>query len=242
VAGGTLVTLIGLGFSDLGARVGFVGAAHGTSGNTTTVTVPASLAFGAFRGRALTCRTPPSPTGGAGATRLELSLNGELLPPSMTEGSSLRFHYSYGPAPPLQPSHVVSLRLIASGTVDDYPPSVQAALGAAVAANVGVHPSQVTVTVEAASVAIIFRIALDATDGTTSPASVVSTLEGTFSDATAATAFFASVEGIPAVTVEQIEAPALTMADQGSGDLGSGSGDQGSGSGDGVGEPGSGGS
>ena len=90
VAGGTLVTLTGLGFADLGARVGFFSEVDGTSTNST---VAATLAFGAFRGRVLTCRTPPSATNAAGAVRLELSLNGEPLPPAMTDGSLLRFLY-----------------------------------------------------------------------------------------------------------------------------------------------------
>ena len=49
--------------------------------------------FGAYRGRVLTCRTPPSPTGGEGASRLELSLNGEPLPPSLSAGSHVHFTY-----------------------------------------------------------------------------------------------------------------------------------------------------
>ena len=99
VAGGTLVTLTGLGFADLGARVGFLSAANGTAddgtadGNLTVVTVPASIAFGAFRGRALTCRTPPSLGGAVGEATVELSLNGEALPPAMSSGSELRFVY-----------------------------------------------------------------------------------------------------------------------------------------------------
>ena len=91
-AGGTLVTLFGVGFTDLGARVGFLGV-NGTYGHTAAVMAPATLAFGALRGRTLTCRTPPSPMSGGGAARVELSLNGHPLPPAMSDGSSVRFAF-----------------------------------------------------------------------------------------------------------------------------------------------------
>ena len=88
--GGTLLTLIGLGFVDLGATVGFAD----DSGNVTLA--PATLAYGDFRGRVLTCYSPPA---GHNTTvmRIELSLNGARLPPAMTTVSSLRF--SYYPVP-----------------------------------------------------------------------------------------------------------------------------------------------
>ena len=54
---------------------------------------PATLAYGAYRGRTLICRTPPSPVGAAGAARVELSLNGEAGD-AMSDGSLIRFTYS----------------------------------------------------------------------------------------------------------------------------------------------------
>ena len=81
------VTLVGLGFVDLGARCGFV------VGENTTVMTRANLAFGAYRGRALTCVAPPNPAGGAGVARVELSLNGEPWVPAMSGTSGLLFEY-----------------------------------------------------------------------------------------------------------------------------------------------------
>jgi hypothetical protein len=92
--GGTLVTLIGLGFADLNAHVGFVPSNHTTA--AAVGLARAEMALGAFRGRLLTCRTPPSPTGSGGTVRVELSLNGEPLPPAMSETvppDALRFTY-----------------------------------------------------------------------------------------------------------------------------------------------------
>ena len=118
VSGGTLVTLIGIGFADLGAQVGFVqraassgssepgsgsgeaGSGGGDNGSGGAVAelqgiemAPATLAYGAYRGRTLICRTPPSPVGAAGAARIELSLNGEAGD-AMSDGSLIRFTYS----------------------------------------------------------------------------------------------------------------------------------------------------
>jgi hypothetical protein len=83
--GGTVVTLTGEGFDDLGARVAFLGI----GGNLTnaTATVPATVATGLFNGRMLTCVAPAM--GIRGPARIELTLNGQELPPALTD---LRTH------------------------------------------------------------------------------------------------------------------------------------------------------
>lgn len=90
VAGGTLVTLTGRGFVDLGARVGFVGAGS-VPANASLVS--ASVAAGMLRGRVVTCLTPPSAAGLPGVAHVELSLNGEAGGDSMTDGNAIRFEY-----------------------------------------------------------------------------------------------------------------------------------------------------
>ena len=86
VAGGTTLTLIGAGFVDFGAAVGFV-SANGTQ------MASALLAVGAMRGRVLTCVSPASPAGAAGSVLIEISLNGAAAAPAMTSFSTLRFDY-----------------------------------------------------------------------------------------------------------------------------------------------------
>ena len=87
VAGGTLLTILGLGFADLGVSVDFLAA----DGNATLAA--ATLAYGEFRGRLLTCYSPPAPVAEAQGMRIELSLNGAPYPPAMTTGSLVQFSY-----------------------------------------------------------------------------------------------------------------------------------------------------
>ena len=107
LAGGTLVTILGLGFVDLGARCAFVatgGAGGGGPGSnsssaaagaaaSTTSFVPARDTLGMMRGRVLTCVTPPSPSGAIGTVEVKVSLNGD--PVALTP-SALRFTYENG--------------------------------------------------------------------------------------------------------------------------------------------------
>ena len=87
--GGVLLTLIGIGFADLGAKVGFVAP----SGEVALA--PATLAVGDSRGRLLTCYSPKALASVSlpGSVRVELSLNGAPLAPAMTVGSALRYAY-----------------------------------------------------------------------------------------------------------------------------------------------------
>ena len=67
--------------------MGFLAA----DGNATLAA--ATLAYGEFRGRLLTCYSPPAPVGEAQGMRIELSLNGAPYPPAMTTGSLVQFSY-----------------------------------------------------------------------------------------------------------------------------------------------------
>lgn len=97
VAGGTEITLLGMGFVDFGAKVGFsgIGFATNSSGSgrndSSTVLVPAVISLGLLRGRMVTCRTPPALL--AGPVAVELALNGVGHPPDRTSHSGLRFQY-----------------------------------------------------------------------------------------------------------------------------------------------------
>ena len=75
--GGTTLTLIGLGFADFGAKVGFYdasGASTGAGDEGGPVFAPATMVHAAFRGRVLSCHTPP--WNASGPVSLRLSLNG----------------------------------------------------------------------------------------------------------------------------------------------------------------------
>lgn len=80
-AGGTLVTLTGAGFIDLGVKVGFI------AGSSTSL---AAATVG--RGGALTCQAPAAPAGFSGAANVEVSLSGEAGP-AMSASGQLAFTY-----------------------------------------------------------------------------------------------------------------------------------------------------
>ena len=87
--GGTILTLIGLGFADYGAKVGFHALAEGSGGDDRGgIFVAATMAHAAFRGRVLTCRTPPM--NASGSFSLRLTPNG--IGDEMSRGA-LRFTY-----------------------------------------------------------------------------------------------------------------------------------------------------
>ena len=68
--------VIGLGFADFGAKVGFFFDPEDAAGGGSVIFTPATLVFGAFRGRMLTCQTPRRPVNASGTARLRVSLNG----------------------------------------------------------------------------------------------------------------------------------------------------------------------
>ena len=136
------------------------------------------------------------------------------------------------PSPPASPPPlpVVSMAVIASGTVDDYTLGVQTALRSAVAVEAGVATNDVALEVEAASVrltTITFpserlgngggRTGLD------SPAAA-----GTFLSTSLLAVTVESVVSAPAVVVEVGSGDALGDMGSGSGEIGSGSGESGS--------------
>ena len=114
LAGGTLVTLIGVGLVDLGVRVSFAATAAAAP-NASLRLVKAQAVYGAMRGRVLTCVTPASPTGEAGAANVEVTLNGETLPSAITSGGALRFTY----AAPIDTYSAPIDGTVASGASDD---------------------------------------------------------------------------------------------------------------------------
>ena len=102
------------------------------------------------------------------------------------------------------------MRLVASGSVDDYTPAVSDALREKVAAEVGVNPSLVTVRIVSASVAISFLISLPEGQTTTTPAQVADTLGSTFRDAATASTFFADVHSPDPISVAEVTTPTIT--------------------------------
>lgn len=66
------MTVVGLGFTDLGATVSFISQAD----SEVAAYVPASIAVGTMRGRVLRCVSPVA-AGAPGSYRIELSLNGD---------------------------------------------------------------------------------------------------------------------------------------------------------------------
>ena len=92
IAGGTPVTIIGLGFVDLGARCSFKAAINATV--MATAHTRATDSHGMLRGRILVCKTPPSPTDSTGTVQIEVSLNGEMTPAATSASSVLQFTYT----------------------------------------------------------------------------------------------------------------------------------------------------
>ena len=113
--------------------------------------------------------------------------------------------------PPSAPQVILTTSFVASGDVSDYDETTQDAIKAVVATEAGVDPSQVTLSISAASVLITATITVLETDG----ASVTTTLgDGIFQNAEALTTALtdAGVSGVTVATIESAPAQPCTRA------------------------------
>ena len=106
---------------------------------------------------------------------------------------------SGGGPPEIDAPYMIRMGLVVSGTVEDYTESVLTSIKSSVAASAGVPVDRVIAMVEAGSVVLMIAIL---TDDIQTGHQISAALAPSFTDSTAASAFFGGV-----VTVEQIQRP-----------------------------------
>jgi hypothetical protein len=117
-----------------------------------------------------------------------------------------------GLAPPMPPSPtlaVVSLSLVVAGSLELYPESVRAALREAIAANLGVEPACVEVSIAAGSVIIAIEIRLPTVVDAEAAAAA---LAAPFANSTAANKFLASAD-VPIIVEQLVGPPSVSRLD-----------------------------
>ena len=130
-----------------------------------------------------------------------------LLPPPPSSGPADTSPPSASAPPLAAPS--VSLRLSASGNVEDYTADVKAALASAIAEAAGPLVQASAVTLEISTASVIIAATITTSSGAES-ASVLSTLQDEFADAAKATAVLR--QAVPTITI--LEAPTISRSSE----------------------------